>query len=185
VLGPLCEVLEEAHGRGVIHRDLKPSNIILVDSRPSTVDSFGSGATDCRRSTADSVKLLDFGIAALRGSQTLTSPTLVSGTAQYMAPEQWDALRNASAASDIYSLGVIAYECLSGRLPFEVRTNSPLAWMKKHCLEAPLPLEAALEGRALPAGLSAVVMRALAKAPAERYPSALELKAALFAALGA
>jgi eukaryotic-like serine/threonine-protein kinase len=164
LLGQLCEVLAEAHEKGIIHRDLKPQNIMLVP----LLSGGGSLA-----------KLLDFGLSAVLFEISMTSPELVSGTPRYMAPEQWEGLASSDARSDIYSLGVIAYQCLSGRTPFEA--DSPLAWLKKHQQEEPRDLAEAMAGRPLPEGLRAVVMRALAKAPAARQQSVAELRRELTA----
>src|SRR5262249_28398824 len=101
ILGPVCEVLTEAHEKGIVHRDIKPDNIMLTP-----VPGGGTLA-----------KLIDFGLVSLPDASPLTQSHLVSGTPQYMAPEQWGGLVNADRRSDIYSLGVVAYECLAGRLP--------------------------------------------------------------------
>jgi serine/threonine protein kinase len=155
LLESICEVLAEAHQLGIVHRDLKPANLVLVR---------GPGG-------APLAKLLDFGISDLRGSKTLTHPKLVSGTPVYMAPEQWKGLSHANARSDIYSLGVIAYQCLSGKLPLDADT--PLAWLKKHQSEEPQDLQAAMGDRPLSIGVSQTIMRSLSKIPEERPQSAL------------
>jgi serine/threonine protein kinase len=154
ILSPLCEVIEEAHQRGIIHRDVTPSNIMLTGSR---------------------VTLLDFGFAWLRDGQTLTETGAVSGTPQYMSPEQWKGLRNTDARTDIYSLGVIAFECLSGTLPLSAR--GPLEWLMLHEAGEP-PL---LSSRAphLPPGLSPVLAMALSRLPERRPRTALLFRDAL------
>jgi serine/threonine-protein kinase len=154
LLTPVCELLQEAHEKGIFHRDLKPENIMLLHVAGGKVLP----------------KVFDFGIAGLAHDDALTGPDLVSGTPRYMAPEQWEGLRYADARSDIYSLGVIAYRCLSGRFPLEA--EGALAWMNKHRFEEPLDLRAAMEGRPLPERMRRAVMTALAKNPAERPASA-------------
>jgi serine/threonine protein kinase len=156
LMGPICEVLQDAHDKGIVHRDLKPENIMLV---PMPNGSFIP-------------KILDFGIAAILNADTLTQTGTVSGTPKYMAPEQWEGLNRADARSDIYSLGTIAYLCLTGRFPFEA--DSALSWMKKHYSEKPLPLEKALEGQSFSPVVSAAVMKSISKAPADRQQTARE-----------
>jgi eukaryotic-like serine/threonine-protein kinase len=160
ILRQVCGALDEAHGLGIVHRDLKPDNIVLTK----------------RAAEGDFVKLLDFGIATRTtesaASQTkLTEQGQVLGTPPYMSPEQL-AGEPLDARSDIYSLGVIAYEMLTGRLPFEAKT--PWQWAQKHMTEAPLPLGATPVGGELPAHVERAVMRALSKAPAQRPASTLE-----------
>src|SRR5579859_1449901 len=149
-----------AHGEGLIHRDLKPANLMLTQR--------------------GQVVLTDFGIAQIVAGpkQTLTGTLL--GTLAYMAPEQ--GLRGeCSPCSDLYALGVVLYELLTGRVPFEADT--PLAILLKHANE-PLPPPSALNP-ALPAPVEQVVLQALSKEPADRYASAEAMSAALQAALGA
>ncbi|HEY0171223.1 MAG TPA: protein kinase [Pyrinomonadaceae bacterium] len=159
--------IESAHRGGIVHRDLKPSNIII--SR----DHHG----------ALLVKVLDFGIAKLKensASATLASITTagaIVGTPRYMSPEQCGD-REVDARSDIYSLGVILYEMLAGRPPFD--SPSAMALALKHIQEQPPPLSEARPD--LPAELNRLVMWALAKAPADRPQTAAEFSAALRAA---
>jgi serine/threonine protein kinase len=160
ILAPVCAALEEAHHLGIVHRDLKPQNIILVQERGVTVP-----------------KLVDFGIAALRDSSTLTSSITLSGTPMYMAPEQWEGLSHAEARSDVYALGVIAYQALSGKYAFDADT--PLAWMKKVQFETPLDLASAMGDRSVSPALCSAVMKALAKDPAARPQTPMEFLRAL------
>ena len=157
IFGPICEALQEAHSKGIIHRDLKPDNIMLTtleNGRPFP-------------------KILDFGIAALRGSDgSLTQSGTISGTPKYMAPEQWEGLKRTDARTDLYALGIIAYQCLCGELPF--MADSPFGWMNLHYQTPPRPLREQLGERPLSAQAEAAVMKALAKAPADRFESALE-----------
>lgn len=149
IIASLCEALAEAHQKGIIHRDITPRNIMIQqDGAP---------------------RLLDFGFAALRGAETLTERGVVSGTPAYMSPEQWQGLANASASSDLYSLAVVAYQCLTGQLPLDAKT--PLAWLKKHALERPLDLSELPQGRCASPALRGAIMRALQKSPGDRQPS--------------
>ncbi len=164
IVRQVCGALDAAHGEGVIHRDLKSDNIMLVD--------VGGG---------DWAKVLDFGIAKIKepvGGTTdpaLTSPNLIIGTPQYMSPEQCSQTAELDARSDIYSLGVILYELLSGHVPF--MGESPTAIMMKHLQEpAPSLLD---ERKDVPASVGRVVARAMAKRPEDRYQSAGELAEAL------
>jgi serine/threonine-protein kinase len=147
----VCAALGAAHAKGLIHRDIKPSNIML--------------ARDGR------VKVMDFGVArTLTASVTLTGSVGIVGTAKYMSPEQ---ARGASVdgRSDLYSLGVCLYECLSGRPPFE--GDSPVAIATRHVYATPPPLRSLRPD--LPPAYEAVTARAMAKDPANRYQTAAEL----------
>jgi serine/threonine-protein kinase len=171
IMRQICGSLEEAHGRGIVHRDLKPDNVVLVD----------------RAGQKDFVKVLDFGIAKRsheedKQEQKLTQQGMVLGTPPYMSPEQFTG-RPIDARSDIYSLGVMAYEMLTGRLPFSAET--PWEWATRHMTAAPVPLEAVPEGmRATPA-MRAAVQRALAKSPAERFQTVKEYNEAFSTGFGA
>ncbi|HSZ06802.1 MAG TPA: Stk1 family PASTA domain-containing Ser/Thr kinase [Solirubrobacteraceae bacterium] len=142
-----------AHRRGVIHRDLKPHNVII--------DEEGRA------------RVTDFGIARA-GASDMTLTGSIMGTAQYLSPEQAQGLA-VSASSDLYSVGVILYELLTGAVPFEGETAVAIAF--KQVSAEPLPPSAL--NPALPHSLDAVVLRALAKDPAQRYADADELIAAL------
>jgi eukaryotic-like serine/threonine-protein kinase len=142
-----------AHRRGVIHRDLKPHNVIIDDEGRA--------------------KVTDFGIARA-GASDMTQTGSIMGTAQYLSPEQAQG-HAVSAQSDIYSVGIILYEMLTGRVPFEGESAVTIAL--KQVSEQPVPLSQ-LNPAVTPA-LEAVVMRALAKDPAQRYPDADAFIAAL------
>jgi serine/threonine protein kinase len=153
ILDQIGGALHEAHELGIVHRDLKPDNIILTE----------------RAGERDFVKLLDFGIAARANAGSthetrLTQQGMVLGTPPYMSPEQFSG-GVLNRQSDVYSLGVIAYEMLSGRLPFEAET--PWQWAHQHMAVPPPALNPEL-----PVHVCAAVTRALAKRPEERPASA-------------
>lgn len=168
ILGPVCSAIESAHRQNIVHRDLKPDNIFL--------ESLDDGAV--------APKVLDFGIAKLRSAQAgapdLTGEGSSIGTPAYMSPEQAKGL-HLDARSDVYALGVIAYEMLSGALPFQ--STSPMGYLVQHMMEAPIPLSAA--NPRIASQIEGVVMQALGKAPEARPQSALEFGRALAAALEA
>src|SRR5262249_35242480 len=147
-----CDALGEAHRAGIVHRDLKPSNIMLVT----------------RGRDADFVKVLDFGIAKLEGVK-MTATGAIFGTPQYMSPEQ---LRGESldGRSDLYSLGVILFEMLTGQLPF--RSQTPAGFMHKHISEPPPQMRTLEPALAITPALEDAVQRALAKSPAQRPQTA-------------
>ena len=153
------DALNAAHAEGVIHRDLKSDNIMLLDT-----------------TSGDHAKVLDFGIAKINEPDgnvdtSLTAPNLVIGTPQYMSPEQCSQESEIDARSDIYSLGVILYEMLVGHVPFA--GDSPTMVMMKHLQE---PVPSVLEEREdVPASVSRVVARAMAKLPGNRYQNVNEL----------
>jgi serine/threonine protein kinase len=161
LLRPICEVLEEAHQKGIIHRDLNTTNIMLLPQPNQNILP----------------KILDFGMASLKEAGELTEPDQVSGTPCYMSPEQWQSLSLADARSDIYSLGVICFEALSGKLPFEA--SSPVAWLKVHKSATLLSLSSAMGERSFSMEMEHIIAKALSKNPAERYQSAMAFGRAL------
>jgi eukaryotic-like serine/threonine-protein kinase len=151
--------VDEANNRhsGITHRDIKPANLLL--------DGMGR------------LKITDFGIVKLAGESSLTRTGFNPGTAEYMSPEQIRGLE-VDARSDIYSLGVTFYEILAGRLPFpHAETGSEYEVLRGHIELEPPPLATAQPR--VPAALAALVMRALAKAPSDRFSSAAEFLGAL------
>ncbi len=160
IVGQICGSLQEAHDKGIIHRDLKPDNIILTDAA-------GQG---------DFVKVLDFGIAKrMDGTDSKLTPLgVVLGSPPYMSPEQFT-LQNVDARSDIYALGVVAYQSLTGQMPFEAQEM--LHWATLHMTESPMPFETTDVGMLVPAPMRRAVLRALSKEPAQRPASMRELYA--------
>jgi serine/threonine-protein kinase len=152
----LAEALAAAHAQGVVHRAVKPTNVMIARD--------------------GSVRLLDFGLARGAGLDmtTLTRTGTVLGTPGYMSPEQFDA-HGVDERSDLYSLGVVLFEVLTGRLPF--RGQTPIAVALAHKTEPP-PLPRALR-RGIPAWLERAVLQCLEKDPARRFASAAELAAEL------
>ncbi|MCA1904457.1 MAG: serine/threonine protein kinase [Cyanobacteria bacterium KgW148] len=180
----ICSGLQVAHegfeyqGRkvSIVHRDLKPENIFLVES--------GMG---------ELVKILDFGIAKVCSEMQVagsliaeTQQGLFLGTAHYSSPEQIR-VEPIGPTSDIYSLGVMLYEMLSGLDPFGLTAEGNMkmqAWMRCHLSRPPISLREQPDCQHIPASLEAIVMRCLEKSPDRRFPTALALAAALQTAFG-
>jgi serine/threonine-protein kinase len=154
----VCLGLHAAHGAGLVHRDLKPENLWL--------SSGDDGRELC--------VLLDFGVARFEGAHTTGDGVLV-GTARYMSPEQIGSERAPGPASDLFSLGVLLYECLTGVSPFAA--SSLERTLFRILNEPPQPLGELVDD--IPGELLQVIERALAKEPAARFASALDLAAAL------
>lgn len=153
----VAEALDVAHRAGLVHRDIKPANVLLA----------GDGR----------VKVADFGIAKAVEEADLTQPGLMVGTAKYVAPEQVEG-KPVDARTDIYSLGVVLYEMLCGRPPFEADSEAATALARLQ--RDPLRPRQVRPG--VPKALEEVVCRAMARAPEQRYDSAADLRAALLAA---
>lgn len=151
VLEQSGRALQVAHARSLVHRDLKPGNILITP--------------------AGQIKITDFGIARVAHQVPITRGGMVMGTAQYLSPEQ-AAGQESGPASDVYALGVVAYECLAGRRPFAA--DNPVAVAMQQVHEAPPPLPADV-----PAPVVALVLRMLAKPPAARYPDGASLARAV------
>jgi Tol biopolymer transport system component len=158
ILRQIASALDHAHRQGVIHRDVKPSNILFA----------GDGRA----------MLADFGIATAVGLTRLTQTGAVIGTPEYVSPEQAEGSRQLDYRTDIYSLGVVAYQMLTGRVPFQ-RENT-WATMLAHIRETPPPLRH--WNRSISSSVQAAVLRALDKSPNRRYASAGQFVQALAAA---
>jgi serine/threonine-protein kinase len=161
IMRQVSGALDEAHAQGIIHRDLKPENVILTN----------------RAGETDVVKLLDFGIAARSESadaqkeQKLTQQGMVLGTPPYMSPEQFTG-KALDARSDVYSLGVMAYELLTGRLPFDADT--PWQWATQHMTAQPLAFDVAAPSKNIAPAMRQAILKALSKERDQRQASARE-----------
>ena len=161
-----CQVLAglgAAHAVDIVHRDLKPANVFLVRGRAG----------------ADFVKILDFGVSKFNAEGDLgaTAPGAALGTPFYMSPEQAKGAPRVDLRADLYSVGVMLYECVTGQVPFDAGTFNELIF--RIVLESPPPIERFAPG--VDAGFIAVVHKAMAREPAERWASAREMHDALAA----
>ena len=152
----MASTLAAAHGKQIVHRDLKPVNIMLVQGDP-----------DGDSGEPDRVKILDFGIAKLATeTASQTKSGILMGTPTYMSPEQCRSGRSAVDRSDVYALGVIMYEMLTGEPPFR---GGPAVLMAAHLMQEPAPLAKLAPGT--PPELCALIHRMLAKNPSDRPPA--------------
>jgi len=162
LLAEIADALAYAHLRGVIHRDIKPDNILLDESSGRAM-------------------VTDFGIArAMEGSSRLTATGIAVGTPAYMSPEQALGDREVDGRSDIYSLGVLGYQMLTGRLPFSA--GNSMALLLKHVSETPRPI-GELRSDA-PKSIREALERALMKSPEDRWPTAVSMREALLSDRG-
>src|SRR3954453_14057136 len=166
----IADALDSAHRAGLVHRDVKPGNILVA-----------AGSDQGRRPRDDHVYLTDFGLtkrtSELSGGLTGTGHFL--GTVDFVSPEQIQG-RPVGPGTDIYALGCVLYECLTGQLPFRRDDDAALLWA--HLVETPPPVTAIRSE--LPGAVNGVVARAMAKDPADRYESCEELVGELELALG-
>lgn len=163
IIRQVCASLGDAHAAGIIHRDLKPDNIFLTEMGGSK----------------EWVKVLDFGVAKMadaEGASTLTQTGMIFGTPKYMSPEQAEG-KPIDYRADIYAIGVVMYELLTGRPPF--LADTPVALLLKHIAEQPRPFRVLRPDIAVSPEIEAIVMKALAKAPDDRYSSVEQLSADL------
>jgi tRNA A-37 threonylcarbamoyl transferase component Bud32 len=161
----ICSAMSAVHDAGVVHRDLKPENVFLLE----------------RGGRPDFVKILDFGVAKLADAEAMgvrqTAAGTMVGTPQYMSPEQAVG-REVDHRTDIYALGVILYELLTGQCPFKAATIGEV--IVKHMSFAPRPPSSLMQPpHLIPAAVEAVVMRCLEKQPAARYQTMREVESAL------
>ncbi len=163
----ICRALHAAHEHGIVHRDLKPENVFLTERRGRTV-----------------VKILDFGISKVKKAEAeqvrMTKTGQLVGTPLYMSPEQARGETDIDRRVDVYALGVMLYEMIAGTPPFEGRNYFELLW--KHGNEDPPSMRATNPNVYFPDALDAVVLKALAKKPGDRFATMAELEAALKAA---
>jgi serine/threonine-protein kinase len=167
IAGVLCQLLAglaAAHGAGIIHRDLKPDNVFLLHSRGGQ---------------RDFVKILDFGVSkftSLEPELSMTKTGAVVGTPFYMSPEQARG-QDVDPRSDLYSVGVVAYQAVTGRVPFQAATFNELVF--KIALESPEPADLVVPE--LDAGFAALITRSMLRDPAARFQTAAEFEAAVAA----
>ncbi len=171
-LARLADAVDHAHRNGILHRDLKPANILLSGVRSQESGVGGRGATLTPDSCLLTPKVSDFGLAKrLDASVGVTETSQLLGTPSYMAPEQCRGAKDVGPAADVYSLGAILYECLTGRPPFKAAT--PIETIAQVMDREPVAPGAL--NPAVPRDLETVCLKCLSKEPAKRYGSAGEL----------
>lgn len=182
IVKQVAAALGAAHAIGMVHRDIKPDNIVLLSQTVGPGLAPASPTTRVPAILPEVAKVLDFGIAKLKearaaetSGESLTGTGVVIGTPEYMSPEQaagksGDAL---DGRSDLYSLGVVMYEMLSGNLPF--KTDTPMGMLVAHMHETPRPIQSVRPDLRIPNAVAAVVMKCLEKKPEQRPASAAAL----------
>ncbi len=161
VIVQVCDAMNFAHQHGVVHRDMKPNNVMLLDEPKP-----------------DFVKLLDFGLARLHAAPgesgaKLTRTGALIGSMYYMSPEQCQGME-ADSRADIYALGCMLYEIISGEPP--VVADNPIAMMQKHVHDTPISLSIKLGQKNIPRELDDILRKAMAKEPAARYQTMEEFR---------
>src|SRR3954468_7752573 len=166
ILGPVARALDAAHGHGLVHRDVKPANILIQRAANGEIEH---------------IYLSDFGITKHAGSVSgLTGTGALVGTVDYMAPEQIES-GTVSARTDVYALGCVFYQCVTGRVPFARDGDAAVLWA--HVSDPVQPASAV--NAAVPAALDAPIGRAMAKDPGDRYGGCRDFIDACTTALGA
>jgi eukaryotic-like serine/threonine-protein kinase len=163
IAGDLLDALDHAHRKGIIHRDVKPANVVL---------------------SSEGAVLLDFGIAravVASGSDQLTRSGIAVGTSTYMSPEQITALAGIDHRCDLYSMGCMLYECLAGQAPFVHRNEAVV--LQLHLTQPPPDVRALRSD--VPIGLAQSIMKAMAKDPGSRWPSAEAMRQGLATVMAA
>lgn len=155
----ILSALEHAHRAGIVHRDMKPANVMVTET--------------------GGIKIMDFGIARVRGADQVTGDSYLMGTPAYMPPEQVLG-QEVDGRADLYSVGVIFYRLVTGALPFKAET--PIGMLQQQIADQPAPLELHRDG--LPEWCGEIIGRAMAKAPADRFQTAEEFREALANASG-
>jgi serine/threonine-protein kinase len=150
-----CAALQHVHDRGVVHRDIKPANLFVTNENV--------------------IKLMDFGIAKRQATPGLTVAGMIAGTPEYMSPEQISGFEKVTASTDIYALGIMAYEMFTGAVPFRHPELMPLLMMQLN----EIPPSPRTKNPALPPAIETIVMKLLAKDASQRFLSCNELAAAL------
>ncbi|MEM9455212.1 MAG: protein kinase [Myxococcota bacterium] len=166
LIGQVLEALDEAHGKGIVHRDIKPANVMLLDQRDEDGHEW--------------IKVLDFGIAKVQDadqeSQALTGTSEILGTVKYMAPELAQG-HPPDPRVDLYAVGIVAYELLTGAAPFD--SPSTFQLLMQQINDPPPPMAGRLPG--VSPAIEAFIGRVLEKSPDARYPSAALMREALLA----